>query len=60
MGKYIELSSLWNCDTCFYHRDGKCSPAQWCESGESYRPDYSKFTIIEGEIVNNGGNSHDA
>ena len=49
MGKYIDIESLWRCDTCFYHRNGKCST--WCDCGESYRPSYSKLTIIEGEIV---------
>lgn len=51
MKKYIELDSLWKCETCFHHRSGSCSPKVWCENGESYRPDYTKLTILEGDIV---------
>lgn len=53
MGKYVELKQLWKCETCFHHRNGKCSPNVWCENGENYRPDYSKLTIIKGKIITN-------
>ena len=53
MKKYIELDCLWKCETCFYHSSGKCSPAIWCDNGESYRPAYSKLTIVDGNIVPN-------
>lgn len=53
MGKYVELKQLWKCETCFHHQNGKCSSNAWCENGESYRPAYSKLTIIKGEIIEN-------
>lgn len=43
--KFVALDELWDCGTCFHHRGGKCSPMTWCESGESYRPSFSKMTI---------------
>ena len=51
MKSYIEVDSLWKCETCFHCQNGKCSPNVWCESGESYRPAYNKLHIIKGEIV---------
>lgn len=51
MKKYVESTCLWKCETCFYYFDDKCSSAIDCDYGESYRPDYDKLTIIEGEIV---------
>lgn len=48
MERYIKVDSLWKCETCFYHINGKCST--WCENGEAYRPHYGKLNIIEGEI----------
>lgn len=56
MKKYVELDSLWNCETCFHHQDGKCSPYVWCEVGESYRPAYDKLVIIEGDIITENKN----
>ena len=56
MGRYIEVDSLWKCETCFYHQNGKCNT--WCDCGEGYRPDYSKLTIIEGEIVTSNNNNN--
>lgn len=50
MKRYIEVDSLWKCETCFYYQNNKCTNA-WCDSGESYRPAYNKLTIIEGEII---------
>ena len=49
MKKYIELDSLWKCETCFHLRNGKCNT--WCDAGESYRPAYDKLTIVEGKII---------
>lgn len=45
MKQYIELDSLWKCETCFHRQNGKCSPDIWCDHGESYRPAYDKFTV---------------
>lgn len=53
MKKYVELECLWKCETCFHHRNGKCSPFVWCDSGESYRPAYGELVIVEGEITPN-------
>lgn len=47
MEKYVNVNSLWKCETCFHHQNGKCSPNIWCESGESYRPSYNKLTIVD-------------
>lgn len=58
MGRYIEVDSLWNCETCFWHQNGKCSQDVWCEIGESYRPAYSKLVIIEGNIVTKDSNNN--
>ena len=49
MGRYIEVDSLWNCETCFHNQNGKCNT--WCDSYESYRPAYDKLPIIEGELL---------
>ena len=49
MGRYIEVDSLWNCETCFHNQNGKCNT--WCDCYESYRPAYDKLTIIEGELM---------
>lgn len=43
MAEYIEVGQLWNCETCFHRQNGKCSPAVWCDHGESYRPAYDKL-----------------
>jgi hypothetical protein len=43
--KMVSVESLWQCETCFHHLSGKCNT--WCDSGESYRPAYSKLNIIE-------------
>ena len=43
--KYIDINQLWKCETCFNHRSGKCNT--WCDVGESYRPDISKFKITD-------------
>ena len=51
MGRYIEVDSLWKCETCFHYQNNKCNT--YCDHGESYRPAYSKLTIIEGEIIVN-------
>ena len=58
MGKYIEIDSLWKCETCFHYQNGKCSPYVWCENGEGYRPSYNKLTIVEGDIVRSGDNEN--
>lgn len=47
MKKYIELDSLWKCETCFNHINGKCSYYVWCENGECYRPSYNKMILAE-------------
>ena len=47
MKKMIDLDNLFNCNTCYFNNDGKCSPNIWCENGERYRPDYSKLKIVE-------------
>lgn len=47
MNKYIEVSQLWKCETCFYYQNGKCSPNVWCESYESYRPAYSALRFAD-------------
>lgn len=49
MGRYIEVDSLWTCETCFHCKNGKCTT--WCDSYESYRPAYNKLTIIDGELT---------
>lgn len=54
MKKYVELDSLWKCETCFHHRVGECLPSIWCESGEAYRPAYDKLKIVEFEPVKHG------
>ena len=56
MGRYIEVDSLWKCETCFYHQNGKCTT--WCDCGEGYRPAYRKLTIIEGEIATSDDNNN--
>ena len=43
MAEYIDIKQLWNCETCFHHQNGKCSPSVWCDHGESYRPAYDKL-----------------
>ena len=48
MKKYVELDSLWKCETCFHHQNGKCNI--WCDAMESYRPAYDKLTIVEGNL----------
>ena len=45
MKKYVALDELWQCETCFHHSGGKCSPLVWCDSKESYRPAYDQLTI---------------
>lgn len=52
MKTYVELDSLWKCETCANHINGKCLPNVWCENGESYRPAYDKLTVIRGDIIN--------
>ena len=52
MKEYVEVNSLWKCETCFNHSNGKCSTDVWCENGESYRPAYDKLTVIRGDIIN--------
>lgn len=47
--KLIRVDELWKCETCFHYRNGKCD--MWCDTGESYRPAYSKFHIIDSEVV---------
>lgn len=47
MKKYIELDSLWKCETCANHINGKCLPNVWCENGECYRPSHNKLTPVE-------------
>jgi hypothetical protein len=54
MKKYVELDSLWKCETCFHHRNGKCAPNTWCEHGESYRPAYNKLKVVECGDVKHG------
>lgn len=46
MKEYIEVDSLWKCETCFHHSNGKCSTDVWCENGESYRPAYDKLKVV--------------
>lgn len=52
MTNMIDVNSLWNCETCFHHKNGKCDT--WCESGESYRPAYSKLKVVEAVEVVHG------
>lgn len=54
MKKYIELDSLWKCETCFHHQNDKCASYVWCENGESYRLAYDKLQIIELDPVKRG------
>ena len=58
MAEYIEVSSLWKCETCFYHQGGKCHPRVWCESGEAYRPDYRKLQFADVTPVVHGRWEH--
>lgn len=45
MPQLIDVNELWKCETCFY-KQGVCR-AGWCDTGEAYRPAYSKLNIIE-------------
>ena len=47
MAEYIDINQLWQCETCFHRRSGKCSTSVWCDHGESYRPAYDKFKIAD-------------
>lgn len=51
MKEYIEVNSLWKCETCFHHQNGKCSSNIWCDNGESYRPAYNKLPIIKCDAI---------
>ena len=52
MANMIDVNSLWKCETCYYHKNGKCDT--WCESSESYRPAYSKLKVVEAVEVVHG------
>ena len=52
MANMIDVNSLWNCETCYHHKNGKCDT--WCESSESYRPAYSKLKVVEAVEVVHG------
>lgn len=54
MKKYVELDSLWKCETCFHNKNGKCSQEVWCDNGEGYRPAYDKLPIVELDPVKHG------
>ena len=47
MPRLIDADNLFKCETCRHHRSGDCDT--WCEIGESYRPDMSKFPTIDPE-----------
>lgn len=51
MKEYIEVDSLWKCETCFHHSTGKCSFDVWCENGESYRPSYNQLKIVSAKEI---------
>lgn len=50
MGKYVKLSSLWECDTCDPLRGNKFACDE-CAQGRKYFPAYTKLKILEGELV---------
>lgn len=52
MTNMIDVNSLWNCETCYHHKNGKCDT--WCESSESYRPAYSKLKVVKAVEVVHG------
>lgn len=54
MAKMVDANTLWKCETCFHHKNGKCSPEIWCENGEAYRPDRNKLTFVEATPVKYG------
>lgn len=54
MTEYVELDSLWKCETCFHNKNGKCSHEVWCENGEGYRPAYDKLPIVKLDSVEHG------
>jgi len=44
MAEYIEIGQLWNCETCYHNGPDGCRLGLFgCDSGESYRPAYSKL-----------------
>lgn len=49
IGAFVDIDSLWTCNTCRNYKNNKCNT--WCESGESYSPCHSKLDIVEGEIT---------
>lgn len=52
MSRYIDVSQLYQCETCFYHKNGKCTT--YCDHSESYRPAYDKLKFVDAEPVRHG------
>ena len=48
----VDIEQMGDCDTCFHHRGGKCSPSIWCDYGESYRPDFTVLAAKAKKVVN--------
>lgn len=42
MAEHIEIGQLCNCETCFHHQGGSCSPS-WCDPCEGFPSVYVKL-----------------
>ena len=45
--RYVDINTLWKCETCYHDHYGKCTNKMGCDHGENYRPAYSKLEIVE-------------
>ena len=43
----IDAETMWACETCFYHNEGRCNPSIWCENGEQYRPAMNLLKVVD-------------
>lgn len=50
----IDATTMWQCETCYWHGNTGCASFIWCENGESYRPSMDKLKQVEAEPVRHG------
>lgn len=50
----IDATTMWQCETCYWHGKTGCSSPIYCENGEGYRPSIDKLKQIDAEPVVHG------
>lgn len=50
----IDATTMWKCETCYWHGNTGCASSVWCENGESYRPSIDKLKQVNAEPVRHG------